>query len=148
MDIIISPIVWLIVFVIFLIAELATVSLSTIWFAIGALAGLGVNLVGFGFWPQIITFLAVTFLSLLFTRPLAMKYFKKSYVKTNVDALPGQEAIVTETINNLKGTGRVLLRGVDWRAISEDNKIVIEEGKTVEVLSVQGVKVIIKEKEV
>ncbi len=148
MDIIISPIVWLILFIIFLIAELATVSLATIWFAIGSLAGLGVNLAGFGFWPQIITFLVVSFLSLVFTRPIAMKYFKKSYVKTNVDELPGREAIVTETINNLKGTGRVLLNGVDWRAITEDNQKVIEEGKTVEVLAVQGVKVIIKEKEV
>lgn len=142
-----SPVFWLFVIIALVVVELISFGLTTIWFAIGALVSLGLNLAGFGFWPQIIAFIAVSFVALVTTRPLAIKYLKKSKVKTNIDELPGSEAIVLETIDNLKGTGRVLLRGVDWRAITEDNKVVIEKDETVIVEAVSGVKVIVKKKE-
>lgn len=139
-------IIWLAALVVLLIAEALTLGLTTIWFAGGALIALVVALVGANVWVQLGIFLAVSLILLIFTRPVALRYMNKSTLKTNVDSLAGEQGIVSETIDNLEATGKVKLNDVFWMARSEDGSI-INEGTVVEIVRVDGVKLIVKVKE-
>lgn len=138
---------WLLLFILFLIIELLTMGLTTIWFAGGAIAAMAVNLLGGNIWAQIIVFLAVSFVLLLFTRPFAAKYINRGHIKTNADDLVGREAVVQETIDNLAGTGKALVNGLEWTARAKEKDKIIEKGSIVEILAIEGVKIIVKEKE-
>ncbi len=139
-------IIWLAALVVLLIAEALTLGLTTIWFAGGALIALVAALLGANVWVQLGIFLTVSLVLLIFTRPLALRYMNKSTLKTNVDSLAGEQGIVSETIDNLEATGKVKLNDVFWMARSEDGSI-INEGTVVEIVRVDGVKLIVKVKE-
>lgn len=137
-------IIWLVLLAVLLAVEIATLGLTTIWFAGGALAGFLVSLAGGPVWLQIILFLAISLLLLIFTRPLAMKYMNKNVQKTNIDSIVGQTGIVIHTIDNLKAEGQVMINGMEWTARSKSGSI-IDEGKVVKVTEVEGVKLIVEE---
>ena len=137
------PIIWLIILAVLVDIEIITLGLTTIWFAGGALAALVVSLLGGPVWLQILLFLAVSVVLLVFTRPLAVRYMNKNQQKTNVDSIPGKTGVVVETIDNLKAEGQVMLDGMVWTAKSESGDT-IEEGKVVKVLAVEGVKLIVE----
>ena len=139
--------VWLIVLIAFVVIEIATMGLTTIWFAGGALAALILALINASFYVQIGFFLVISIVLLVCTRPLAVKYFNKNITKTNVDSMIGKQAIVLAQINNLKEEGQVMLNGMEWsaRAYEEDN--IIPTGAVVEVKEIRGVKLIVIEKE-
>lgn len=142
-----EPVYWLILFAVLLVIEFLTMGLTTIWFAGGAIAAMAANMLGGNIWVQMITFLAVSFLLLVFTRPFAAKYVNRGRVRTNIDELIGMEAVVTETINNIRSSGKVQVNGLEWTARSKKAETVIETDKVVEILSIEGVKLIVKEKE-
>ena len=81
--------IWLIALVLLLLIELLTMGLTTIWFAGGALVAIFLALAGMPFFVQMIAFLVVSLVLLFCTRPLAMNYFNRERVKTNVDDLVG-----------------------------------------------------------
>lgn len=142
----VEPIHWLIAFAILLVIEIMTMGLTTIWFAGGTIAGLVVNLLGGNVWVQLTAFLVVSFLLLLFTRPFAVKYVNRDRVKTNVDEIVGETAVVTEPIDNRQGIGQVRIKGLEWTARSVDDEVPIVAGTVVEVRAVEGVKVIVRER--
>ena len=72
------------------------------------------------------------------------KHAKKD-IETNVNSLPGRTAVVTEKIDNLAQTGKVRINDVDWLARSTGDTVIIPEKSVVEVIEVQGVKLIVKE---
>lgn len=135
--------VWLVIFGVCLAIEIATLGLATIWFAVGALASLGVAAAGGSLTIQIIVFTIVSLLLLFAVRPIASRYLNGNRAKTNVENVIGKTAIVTETINNLEGTGRVQLAGQDWMARS-GNDTVLAVDRKVTVKEVQGVKLIVE----
>lgn len=135
---------WLILLGVLLVIEIITLGLTTIWFAGGALVAFLVSLIGGPLWLQILLFIVVSVLLLIFTRPLALKYMNKNVNKTNVDSLPGQKAVVIKTINNLQSTGQAVVNGLEWSAKSKDGTV-IEEGKVVKVIAVEGVKLVVEE---
>ena len=137
------PAVWLVLLVIFGIVEAATVGLFSIWFAAGALVAMVAALLHAPLWAQIVLFLAVSFVALLLMRPLAKKYLTPSFQPTNADRIIGQEAVVTETIDNLKGRGLVSVDGTVWTARAEDEQP-IAAGTVVKVLRIEGVKVFVE----
>ncbi|MDR0220457.1 MAG: NfeD family protein [Lachnospiraceae bacterium] len=138
---------WLVLFVIFVLIEAVTLGLATIWFAGGALIA---TLVAVGFpgliWLQVLLFLVVSILLLYFTRPIAVKYFNKDRVKTNVESYIGREVIVISEIDNLQGIGQVRLGGQEWSARTASDDDVMEVGAVGIVKAVDGVKLIIEEK--
>ena len=137
-------IIWLVVLAILLVIEFLTLGLTTVWFAGGALVAFLVSLAGGPLWLQLLLFIAVSVVLLLFTRPLAVKYLNKDVQKTNVDSIPGQKGIVTATIDNLKAEGQVTIQGMEWTA-REKNVNTIEKVKVLIVTSVEGVKLIVEE---
>lgn len=139
--------IWLIVFVVLVIIEIITMGLTTIWFAGGALVATLAAAVRAPLWVQIVLFLAVSALLLFFTRPVAVKYFNKDRVRTNVESLIGQQAIVISEINNLQGIGQVTVNGQEWSARSTDEEAAIPVGCVVIIERVSGVKLIVTPKQ-
>lgn len=142
-----EPIYWLVLFALLLVIEVITMGLTTIWFAGGAIAAMVACILGAGLWVQCIIFLAVSFVLLLFTRPFAVRYVNRGHERTNAEGLIGQSACVTEDIDNLRSTGKAQVRGQEWTARSADDKHMIKAGSTVQIAAIEGVKLIVKEKE-
>lgn len=136
---------WLVLMLILILAEIATMGLTTIWFAAAALV-CGIC-AGFGmpFLPQMIIFIVVSLVLILFTRPIAMKYFNRDRVKTNAESLIGRQAIVTTQIDNLRAAGQVTVSGQEWTARSSEDGTIIPQGAVAEVLAINGVKLIVRE---
>lgn len=137
---------WLALLILFSVGEAITVGLTSIWFAVGALGALLCALAGGNVWLQTGVFLALSGLTLALVRPLAKKFLTPSYSATNADRVIGQEAVVTQAIDNLHGQGQVNIAGQSWSARSEDDAV-IPEGELVRVLRIEGVKVFVKTKE-
>ena len=133
---------WLVLMILFLVAEGATAAITTVWFAAGALAALLAAFFGAELWLQIALFIAVSVGMLLALRPLLKKYIIPKKLRTNVDSLIGTQGIVLEPINNLAGTGRVKLGGMEWSARSESGES-IEVGAIIKVEKIEGVKVFV-----
>ncbi len=137
---------WLILFILLSMIEIATMGLTTIWFATGALVATIASVFGANSIVQAILFIVVSVIMLIFTRPIAVKYFNKNRTKTNVESLIGEQAVIISDIDNLQGTGQALVRGQEWMARSEQEDGLIKTGAVVEIVAVQGVKLIVKEK--
>lgn len=137
---------WLVLLVVFLVIEIATMGLTTIWFAAGAVVATLLALVHAPFWLQLIAFLLVSMVMLIFTRPVAVKYFNRDRVRTNVESMIGKEAIVVYEVDNLQGLGRVIVGGQEWSARSTQNDIKIPVGAVGIVKAIDGVKLIIEER--
>lgn len=139
-----EPIFWLVLFIIFLVFEIATMGLATIWFAGGAMVAFILALLDIHIGIQIVIFFAVSFLMLFFTRPLAQKYLNKNTVKTNVDELVGKVVRCTETIDNYNEIGRVRINGNEWMARTIADGMTIPKDTPVQIVEIQGVKAIVQ----
>ena len=140
-------ILWLVITAVLIGIEIATLGLTTIWFAGGSLAAAIAAAFGGSYPVQILVFLAVSALLLIFTRPYAKRFIERRKTATNVENIPGKTAVVTETIDNLKETGAVMLNGLTWTARTLEGDSPVEKDRIVGVLRVDGVKLIVKEKE-
>ena len=65
---------WVMIIVLAMVAELISVSLTSIWFAFGGVAALCLAGLGAPFWAQMAGFLVISLLSMYFTRPWAIKH--------------------------------------------------------------------------
>lgn len=134
---------WLVLLILLIVVEVLTMGLTTIWFAAGALAAVIAAACDAPLFVQIALFLIVSVATLVFTRPLAMRYFNGERTKTNVGSLVGQKGIVTGKIDNLRGTGQVTLNGMEWTARAAQKDHIIPEGSVVVIRRIEGVKLIV-----
>ena len=135
---------WLVAFVILIGIEAATMALTTIWFAGGAVFAFFAAVLGFSIQTQLVAFLIVSFILLLFTRPLAMRFVNRETVKTNVDGLIGRRAKVITKIDNNEPSGATVVDGQEWTARSMDDAVTIPVGTHVVIKEVRGVKLIVE----
>lgn len=136
---------WLVLLIICIGIEVATMGLTTIWFAGGALVAIFAAVVGAPIWLQAIIFIVVSLVLLFFTRPIAVKYFNKDRVKTNVESMVGRQAIVISEIDNLQGIGQVTVGGQEWSARSAEDQAKIAVGAVTVVVAISGVKLIVRD---
>lgn len=136
---------WLVLLIICIGIEVATMGLTTIWFAGGALVAIFATVVGAPIWLQAIIFIVVSLVLLFFTRPIAVKYFNKDRVKTNVESMVGRQAIVISEIDNLQGIGQVTVGGQEWSARSAEDQAKIAVGAVTVVVAISGVKLIVRD---
>ncbi len=142
-----SPaIFWIIVMVIAIVIEIATLGLTSIWFAGGALVAVGCALLHVPFIWQVLICLIVSTVLLVFTRPIVSEHFNRNRTATNVESLIGESAVVIEEISNIKQTGRVSIQGKEWTARTENQEAVIAKDKIVTIQNIEGVKLIVKER--
>ena len=132
--------VWLGLMILFLIAEGATVSLVSLWFAAGAVVAMFAALLGAGIWLQTGLFLVVSGALLLMLRPIVRRYLVPKITATNVDSLVGATGLVTESIDNVTASGQVKLGAMEWTARSTTGEN-IPQGTLIRVDRIEGVKV-------
>lgn len=137
-----AAIIWLVLMVVFLAVEAATVTMVSLWFAAGALTALMVSLLGGAVWLQTAAFLAVSVVLLTALRPLVRKYVTPKLTATNVDSVIGSTGLVTVAINNVTSSGQVKLGAMVWTARSTAGEP-IPEGVYVTVDKIEGVKVFV-----
>ena len=142
-----AAIIWLSLMVLFLIAEAATVTVVSLWFAAGALAALAVGLLGGSAGFQIAVFLVVSAAMLALLRPLVRKYLTPKLTRTNVDSVIGAQGKVTVAIDNVSAEGQVKLGAMYWTARSTSGAP-LAEGTLVTVDRIEGVKVFVSPAEV
>lgn len=135
---------WLVLLIVFIAVEVSTLGLTTIWFAGGALAAIVAALLKAPLVVQILLFFLVAFLLLFFTRPVAVKYFNRERVKTNVESLVGRQGVVISQIDNLQGIGQITVGGQEWSARSLEDRVTLPVGTVVDIMAVSGVKLIVR----
>ncbi|MCI7473916.1 MAG: NfeD family protein [Clostridiales bacterium] len=138
----IPSICWLVALVVLAVLEGMTVTLVSLWFALGALAALITSFFVDNIWIQFAVFLVVSLVTLLVIRPLTQRYVTPKQVATNADRAVGSEGVVTQTIDNRSAQGQVTVSGTVWTARTESDEP-IPEGTPVRVLRIEGVKLIV-----
>lgn len=142
-----AAIFWLSLLVIFLIAEAATVTMVSLWFAVGSVAAMLTALLGGSIAVQAVVFLTVSAVLLALLRPMVRKYVTPRLTRTNVDSVIGSTGYVTAAVDNIKAEGQVKLGGMVWTARSTAGEI-IPAGTLVKVDRIEGVKAFVTPVEV
>ena len=137
-----EAIFWLAAMVIFMAAEAMTVTLVSIWFAVGALGAILVALLGGGLILQVTVFLALAVVLLMGLRGVVRKHFTPRIIKTNIDSVIGATGIVITPVNNIAALGQVQVGGMEWSARSTTGSH-IPAGAVVKVDKIEGVKVFV-----
>ena len=143
------PYVWAAVTVLAIVVESIVGDLVTIWFIPAGILSiiLAVLPIGVPVWLQVLIFLTVSVVLVILSKTIWKKLFQRNpLVKTNLDAVVGKDAIVTEPINNLEGKGAVKVLGKEWSAVSEDGSE-IGLDTLVTVKEIRGVKLICAKKQ-
>lgn len=137
-----SAVIWLVLLILFVLAEAATVTVVSLWFAAGSLAALVTSLLGGPVWLQIILFAVVSGVLLWILRPVIRKHFTPNLTRTNIDAVIGSVGMVTVSIDNMMAQGTVVINGMEWSARSASGKM-ISANTTVRVERIEGVRVFV-----
>ena len=138
---------WVCVAILFAVIEAITYSMVTIMFTIGAVPSVFVALFNGNIVVQIVVFLIVSLLLLIFARPIFVKKLKVGREKNVVEQIEGKHGLVTEDIVPFK-SGLVKVNGIIWTAIGVDNNFSAKAGDQVQVVRVEGVKLIVKDLDV
>jgi Membrane protein implicated in regulation of membrane protease activity len=133
--------IWLGIVILLALIEVMTVNLTTIWFVISGLVALLISFAIDNFFVQFGVFVVLGILLLVKTKAVMEKWLNKNKVKTNLDRIIGMEGVVTEDISK-NIIGEVRVDGKNWSA-KADKKI--KKGSTVNILKIEGVKVIVEE---
>lgn len=137
-------IVWAVIFALALMAELLTEALVSVWFCVGAIVAFDITFIpGMPYWGEIIVFVGVSLITFLVIRPILQKRLVHLHSKTNVDTMIGKKGIVVKRITSLE-KGEVKINDIIWNAIKRDEDDTIEVDSIVEVISIQGNKLLVK----
>ena len=138
-------ILWLIIAVIMLVIEIVTTGLATLWFAIGAVVAMIMDLCGASVASQIIAMAAISavcfVVCMIWVKPKLESLRKKNVQKTNADRLIGREGVVIVPFNSTEGKGQVKVDGQIWSAKSGED---YTEGTKVTVKAIEGVKLVVE----
>ena len=149
MDVILElmPWIWGAIFIVTLAIEFQTADLDSIWFSVGALVALIVNLINPRIelvW-QLVIFIVTTVVLLLTLGRWAKKRFQTKNISTNSDALVGKEIIILENCNEFdKGSGRV--NDIVWTTVCQSGHS-LQKGDHAIIVAIEGNKLIVKGKE-
>ena len=136
-----DAIFWLVTMVLFLILEMVTISLVSIWFVGGSFAAFLTTFIVHTLWIEIIVFLGVSLILLFMLRPLARKFSvkQKDQIRSGAQSLIGKRAI-----DNLHAKGEVQVNGQYWSAKTMDDYIKIAKDSIVVIREVDGVRLVVE----
>jgi membrane protein implicated in regulation of membrane protease activity len=143
-------ILWSVLGVILIIAEIFTLGFVLFWFGIGAFAAALAGFLGFGFAVQFIVFAVVSIALTAMSRTIFANYFshtEENLYKTGIDALPGKIGTVTSPSSGALKEGAVKVFGSTWTAFPIDGETSLIEGEKVEVVSVKGSSIYVRRAE-
>ena len=140
-------IIWLAIFALAVIIEASGPNLVSIWFAVGSLVSLIISFSpGVAWWIQVIVFVVLSVVSFIALRPIFKRFMKHNLFNTNIDSYTGKKGIVVEEIT-LLNPGSVKIGDVKWSAIPLDEKEKFNVNDVVEVVAINGNKLIVKKVE-
>jgi membrane protein implicated in regulation of membrane protease activity len=136
---------WVIAALLLFIVEMFTAGLAVICLSIGCLGGAIAAATEASIEWQLSIFAIVSFIALIAVRPLLKRLFYKGgeKVATNASAMVGKHGVVCTDINGDDEQGRVIIEGVDWRAIAENDEQ-LPKGTRVEVVAINSVVLTVK----
>ncbi len=135
--------IWLIIAGLFIIIETFTSGFLIFWFGIGALVSMIISIFIEDIFIQTIIFIISSVILIFATKPFVKKFTNSKTISTNINSLIGKTGIVVKEIDNLASIGQVKVNGELWSAKSIDNQIISENTK-VEIIKIDGVKLIVK----
>lgn len=128
---------WVIIAVVLAVVEISTLDLFFLMLSVGALAGALAAVAVHGVLVSSLVAMGVAILMVAVVRPVALSHLRTPLrLRSGVEALKGQQALVLERVNNLDG--RVKIGGEIWSARSYEPSQVMEPGTTVDVVSIDG----------
>ena len=128
------PYLWLAAAVLMAVVEALTVNLVSIWFAVGAIAGMLACMAGATMFWQFAVFVAVSAVAFVLTRPLVKKLHAKKMEPTNADSFVGRVVVVTHEIRP-GFIGRAKLDDVEWNAVCSR---FVAQGSNARITAVSG----------
>lgn len=134
-------ILWIVLGVCLIVAEIFTLGFILFWFGLGALAAALAAYLGFGTGLQFLVFAATSIVLTLLSRRIFSKYYShndEDLIKTGIDSLPGQIGTVTGASKGALQSGEVKVYGSTWTAFPENEGMPLVEGEKVEVVRVKG----------
>jgi len=134
-------ILWIVLGVALIIAEIFTFGFVLFCFGIGAFAAALAGALGLGLALQFFIFAVVSIVLTVMSRTIFSKYFSyddDDAIKMGMDALPGQVGTVTIGSRGALQEGAVKVYGSTWTAFPVDSEMSLIEGEKVEVVRVQG----------
>ena len=138
-------IIWIIVALLLFIVEMFTAGLAVICLSIGSVGGAIAAASDASLEWQLSIFAIVSFVALIAVRPLLKRIFYKDgeKVATNASAMIGKHGVVCTDINGDDEQGRVMIEGIDWRAITTDDQR-LSKGTRVVVTDINSVVLTVK----
>lgn len=135
---------WVIAALVLFIIELFTAGFAVICLAIGAGGGAIAAAAEASFEMQLLVFAIVSMVALIGVRPILKRtFYKKAEVATNANAIIGKRGVVCADIDAEGESGRVMIEGVDWRAVSATGEP-IAKGTKVEVTAIDSIVLTVK----
>jgi membrane protein implicated in regulation of membrane protease activity len=141
-------ILWTVLGVILIVAEVFTPGFVLLWFGIGALAAAFGALIGLGYAFQFLIFFAVSISLTAASRTIFTNYFSREKsgggLKTGVEALPGKIGTVVVSSRGALHEGAVKVFGSTWTAYPAEGEEPLEAGDRVLVERVQGASIYVR----
>jgi len=138
----IAWIIWLVVGVALIVAEIFTMGFVLFWFGIGALAAALAGFLGLGIGWQFLVFAVISIALTAMSRTIFLRYLPlgddENNVKTGMDALPGKVGTVTSASKGALMEAAVKVYGSTWTAYPIDGESELVEGEKVEVVQIKG----------
>jgi membrane protein implicated in regulation of membrane protease activity len=131
-----AAVVWLVAGFLLIAAEVLTGGFVLIMLGVGALVAAGFAALSAPVWLEVAAFAGVSVALTSLARPVLKRRFYTAHVRTNVEALIGDKAIVVSRVD-ARG-GRIKLRGELWSARAFDETEVLEPGQAVTVMTIAG----------
>ncbi|HEV2915949.1 MAG TPA: NfeD family protein [Pyrinomonadaceae bacterium] len=145
----IAWILWTVLGVILIIAEVFTPGFVLLWFGIGALAAAFAGIVGLDSLPlQFLIFVIVSVSLTAASRTIFVNYFSREKsgldLKSGVDGLPGKIGTVVSSSHGPLNEGAVKVFGSTWTAYPAEGEEPLEAGDRVEVERIQGASIYVR----
>lgn len=140
-------VLWVILGISLIVAEIFTLGFVLFWFGIGALVAAFLGYLGFGIGIQFLAFALTSIILTLLSRQIFHnKFLNRSGkdLKTGIDALPGQIGTVTTGSKGSLNSGEVKVYGSIWTAFPEAGEKPLLEGEKVEVVEVKGASIYVR----
>lgn len=134
---------WLIAAGIFFVGEMFTAGFLIFWLGIAALITMVLSFFVSNLIVQMTVFIIASVILIFATKPFVKKFIHVKETKTNAFSIIGKKALVIKNIDSVNENGQIKVNGETWTAIGKnDDKI--EKGTEVEVVSINGVKAVVK----
>ncbi len=131
-----AAIVWLIAGFLLIAAEVLSTDFVLIMLGMGALVAAGAAALGASIWLEVAAFAGTSIALIVLARPMIKRRLHTAQVRTNVDALVGDRAVVVSRVDAHGGKGK--LRGALWSARAFSETEVLEPGQAVTVMKISG----------